>query len=965
MRTILCGIMLGLLGTLIPLQAADAPLVTQSRPTEPEEAVMTLHSQRGTRVELVAAEPDVVDPVSACFDGSGRLWVVEMPDYPTGPQEGAAPDGRVAILQDINGDGRYERVSTFAEGLLFATGVLPWRDGAIVTLAGSVVFLRDRDGDLVSDETEIWFEGFSEDNTQLRANHPTLAADGRVYVAGGLRGGKVISRDPRWATPQPISLAGRDFAFDIRGGWCGAVVGNSQFGLAISDDGTRFVCDNRHPCRQVVFESEQLDRNPWLTLDDAVKDVAASGADSRVHALTEAWTTSNLHAGQFTAACGLHVRSRGGVPRDFLVCEPTASLVQRQRIESDAIVLESRPLAAVQENEGRAIEWLASTDPWFRPVDVFSGPDQATYIVDMYRAVIEHPQWVPQELKDRPDTWWGNDRGRIWRVVGATVEQPGDAAGDDFVLRLNHPAAAVRQQAVRQFFEAEDPSPYVADLKRAILQHRDSAAAMLAARMLAAADRLDAPLVADLLQSKNSRCVTAVLRSAPPELLTAEQLAEQIDNPEPAVQFAALLAAGLSPDPMTIEAVVERAEAIAANHLLKQACASGSREFVERVLLGILHDTEEDLASAATLAEALARRCGRESDRQVLDALLAALAPDDRRELAIGVVDGVAQGLQRRGQDARDFAMGLSVDARAQVESVLQSVREELAVPNAGADSLQRAVRLIGRYGNEGDRDRLLAILDDRSATALHLACLDALADSDRRAAAGSAVNVLEHLDSGARPRALELIVGDEASALRLLERLAEGSYPRGLLDVRFTSRLQRHSSARVRERADETFGKLNADRRAVIDQYADRIEQGDPQAGRELFRQHCAACHRIGSIGANVGPDISDSRTQSPAALLMAILDPNAAIDAAYLRSSLLTVDGRQLEGLLEENSAERVSLRQTDGTTVVLDPEDIAQSRTTGLSLMPEGFEQQIKPDQMADLIAFIKNWRYIANN
>ena len=160
-------------------------------PLSPDESVRRLEIPAGLKVEIVAAEPDVSAPVAIAFDERGRMWVVEMSDYPNGPAKGEAGKSRIRVLTDEDHDGRYDHPVVFAENLLFANGILPWQDGVIVTMDGTISFLRDTNGDGRADEITPWFTGFARENPQLRCNHPTLGWDGWIYVANGLRGGVV------------------------------------------------------------------------------------------------------------------------------------------------------------------------------------------------------------------------------------------------------------------------------------------------------------------------------------------------------------------------------------------------------------------------------------------------------------------------------------------------------------------------------------------------------------------------------------------------------------------------------------------------------------------------------------------------------------------------------------------------------------------------------------------------------
>ena len=173
------------------LAAADEQ--AGASPLSPHQALDGFVLAPGLRMELVACEPEVVDPVAIRFDEDGRMWVVEMRDYPHGPAEGQQPKSQIRILEDTDHDGRFETSHVFADGLLFATGLQPWQGGVFVTLSGRVAYMKDTDGDYRADVDKTLFTGFAEENSQLRANHPRLGLDGMIYVANGLRGGTVVA----------------------------------------------------------------------------------------------------------------------------------------------------------------------------------------------------------------------------------------------------------------------------------------------------------------------------------------------------------------------------------------------------------------------------------------------------------------------------------------------------------------------------------------------------------------------------------------------------------------------------------------------------------------------------------------------------------------------------------------------------------------------------------------------------
>src|SRR5205809_3173133 len=202
-----------------------------ANPLSPDEAQKAFQlADSSLRIELAAAEPEVVDPVAIRFDEDGRMWVVEMRDYPLGnPERGGEPLSRIRVLEDKDNDGRFETSTTFAEKLLFVTGLQPWKGGVFVTLSGRLAYMKDTDCDGKCDLDETWCEGFAELNSQLRANHPRLALDNWIYVANGLRGGKVVNK--KLGETEPINISGMDFRFHPTTGVAEAVTGNGQFGL--------------------------------------------------------------------------------------------------------------------------------------------------------------------------------------------------------------------------------------------------------------------------------------------------------------------------------------------------------------------------------------------------------------------------------------------------------------------------------------------------------------------------------------------------------------------------------------------------------------------------------------------------------------------------------------------------------------------------------------------------------------
>ena len=425
-----------------------------------EEALRAFRVAPGFEIQLVACEPDVVDPVAAAFDEFGRLWVVEMRDYPfTLDDENLTksdlahkqPSGRVRILEDPDGDGRFERASAFADGFHWPTGIALWAGGAFVCAAPDIVYLRDTDNDGRADQRRVVWTGFTRKNVQALVNNLKWGLDGRIW--GALGGNEAHVTSPSDSSKLEVTLRGRDFRFDPRGGPMESVPGGGQFGMSFGDFGERFVCSNSNHLRHVVLEESA--EGP------AVADIAIDGPAAKVYRASppEPWRvertrqragqpdavrryapTELVPTGFFTSASGVTIYRGDLFPPAFrgnaFIGDVGGNLVHRKVLEPAGCTFTAHRPPGEETRE-----FLTSSDSWFRPVNFAEGPDGALYVLDMYRETIEHPFSIPDPLKAKLDLLSGNDRGRIWRIVPSGAKSPhrGPVSGR---LTANAPALA-------------------------------------------------------------------------------------------------------------------------------------------------------------------------------------------------------------------------------------------------------------------------------------------------------------------------------------------------------------------------------------------------------------------------------------------------------------------------------------------------------------------------------------------
>lgn len=475
-------------------------------PKEPAEALKTFVVRDGFEMQLLAAEPLVASPVAMEYDENGRAFVAEMRDYPYTDKASDKPFvertkdeplGRIRLLEDTDGDSRFDKSTIFAEGLSWPTGLALWKGGVYVVATPDLWYLKDTDGDGKADERRKVLTGFRKFNVQAVINNLKWGIDGKLYGAGSSNGGQIRRGDA--PDSKPIAMTTADFRFDPRdeAGSFEVLSGGARFGNSFDDWGNRFICNIRNPIQHVVLPRHYLARNPHLAARSPLNDVAESGDTVPVFRRSppEPWRVMNARrlandatlasprsetvaAGYMTSAAGLTVYRGSAYPNElygtiFLgevagnlihhqVLKPNGVTFTSQRSVGQASSLPSDPTGDKRQAGSLPHEFLASTDNWFRPVNFVNAPDGTLHVVDMYRETIEHPWSIPDDIKAQLDLESGRDRGRIYRLapVGFQSPQPsplGQATTETLVEMLYEPDVWWRDTAHRLFLERPDP----------------------------------------------------------------------------------------------------------------------------------------------------------------------------------------------------------------------------------------------------------------------------------------------------------------------------------------------------------------------------------------------------------------------------------------------------------------------------------------------------------------------------
>ncbi len=988
----LCWILLPLLCAIA--RGADGP----RSPAESIKAFVL--SDPLLHIELVASEPEVTSPVAIAWDEDGRLYVAEMNDYPA-----AAASGRIRRLEDRDGDGRYEHATVFADGLPFPNGVMPCFGGVLVTAAPNIWFLRDNDSDARADERQVVLTGFAEGNTQLRVNGLYWGLDNEIYAANGRSDGEVRVPSLRNAPP-PVSIRRRDVRFNAQkfpGALAHllypdrveAIAGYSQFGLAHDDWGNRFPSWNTIPIRHVVLEQQTLDRNPYLAETSSIASILDPADGGRIFGISPAQARFNRESDAFfNASCGPTIEWGDLLPTAYhgnaFVCEPLTNLVHRRVLEPAGVTFIAR-----RAEQGR--EFLASSDPAFRPVNLANGPDGALYVVDMYRELVEHPQFVPEPVRGSVDFRRWHDRGRIWRIrpkatANISVKPPTLSKSDmaTLVALLGHSNGWWRTTAqrllVERFIQREGPERIksnAAPLLIDMLKHENNPRARLHALWtLTAMNSADESILNRVagdshpaLREHALRVAAAAEEHLHKRLLSTPTIVKLAEDPTARVRLHAAIALGnrCRDEPAALDALAKIAAKDADDPWMRLA-----------VLSGLAESSLEFLPLCNTITSAIGRRefqsqaaaiVGVRRRMPELVALLETIRSHWQKpaishavhlELvdSLAMIKGLAQGLERSGPPLSSLVRTPPAELKPGLDRLegLWPAASDLAVSSFPAGERLIAIEVLARGRPAFAETIIPTLLSPTGPAEIQLAAARAVAISRRPSLAAKALSQWSKLAVGTRRELLAGLISNPAFAPSLVEALEQDLIAPGELDGSARAIFEHLPDAKVRERASKILAKSAPPQRSdALARYQAALKlEGNPGRGANVFTKNCQTCHQRQGQGHRVGPDLSGIAGRAPDALLSDIIDPNREVAPDFATLSVATRSGQVFAGLLAEETATTLKLRRAEGVEDTLLRSEIDELRSTGKSLMPEGLVQNINFQEMADLIAFLREGR-----
>jgi len=939
----------------------------------PEESLKAIRVPKGLRVELMAAEPLTASPVAIDFGPNGQLWVAEMLDYPAGLKGDYKAGGRVRLLRDTNGDGKYDKSTIFLDQVHFPNGITAWKNGVLVAAAPDILYAEDTDGDGKADVRKVVFTGFDSRNWQARVNSLSYGLDNWVHGANGLLGGTIRCPD----NPDLVVKLGiRDFRmdpdthrFELETG------GGSQQGRVRDDWGSYFSNQNSELLLNTPLPDRYVSRNPYVAPPDPIVFVAKEDPD---HLYPASRTLRRFNhpesANRVTSACSpviyrdnlLDAEYRGNA----FMCEPVHNLVTRRILKPVGATFAGFRAPTEQHSE-----FYASTDNWSRPVDIKNGPDGALWVVDMYRMIIEHPRWITADRLARINVRAGDTKGRIYRIVpegkpARPIPRLSDKNTHDLVAALDSPGGWQRDLVQFMLVQRHDYAA-VPGLKRLVTESKHPQVRLQALCALEGLGGLSPALLLQSLSDAHPGVRRNAIRLCEPFLKNDARLGREIarlgNDADAQVRLQAACTLGEWDDPAAGDAIGRIAFANQQEpYIFAAAMSSITKKNLGRVAATVTKFNAGSTPPTQLYRNLMTMATAYQND-DVLSTFIASTARHGEGNYAAWELSAVAamlDGLDRQKTTVSALIERLGDRGRAtaaQLQHLAAFAREAAVDGRAPLETRLAAIQILGRGispQDDADIAALGSLLSPQAPAELQEGVVSALARLQQPRVADVLLSRWRSVGPAVRSSILDALVSRDEWTGALLDRIEKKEIRAGEIDVGRSQRLSSLKNAALAARAKKLLASsVDSNRAKVIEQYhAALTRHGDPVHGKQLFEKTCTVCHRLNGVGHVIGPDLVALTDKSPQALLVAILDPNRAVEQKYTVYAAQTNQGRQYTGILAAETGSSVTLLQQESKQTTLLRSELEELASTGKSLMPEGIEKDLKPNDICDIMSYV---------
>jgi putative membrane-bound dehydrogenase-like protein len=967
------------------VMAAEPTVTSNDLPripaVEAKDALKTFEVKKGFHVEMVASEPNIASPVAVSFDENGRMYVVEMIDYSERRDE--TPHlGRIRLLEDTDGDGVYDKSTVFADNLAWPTAVFCYQGGVFVGATPDIIYLKDTNGDGKADIRETVFTGFSEGvkriNVQAMLNSFIWGLDNRIHGATSGNGGMIkMLKHPNQT---PVDLHGRDFVINPADLTMRSEAGGGQHGLSFDDRGRRFACNNSDHIRLFMYDDRYASRNSFYTMPANLQSIAVDGPAAEVYRISPEepwrvirtrWRVAGLvsgpiegggrSAGYFTGATGNTIYRGNAYPLEYLdnafVGDAGGNLVHRKVLIPDGVELKAQRGPGEEKSE-----FLASRDTWFRPVQFANAPDGTLYVIDMYRETIEHPWSLPDNIKKFLDLNSGNNRGRIYRIAPDGFKQPrlphlGQATAAELVAALEHPNGWHRDTASRLLFERQDKAA-VPLLTRSLEKSKSPLGRLHSLSALEGLHALkESHILIGLSDADDAVREHAVKLSESffREGKAAAKLFKKLDglasDPSILVRYQLAFTLGQLKEEKRIQTMAAIARKDMESTWVQAALLSSLAEGAG-ALFEILSadDSFSRNPRGREMLRQLAALTGARNNRaevaEVLNFISRAADPEVSFSLTRALSDGLARGGSSLAASGSDIN---SVIARAKQTALDHNSPEAVRV---------EAVQLLSISAFDQTGPQIASLLNLAEPQAVQSAAISTLARFSSPEVGAILARHLNGLTPRLRSEAMAVLLARPERATELLQAIEAGTLRPTALDTTQTRFLRNHRDPSVKQLAAKVLGVQKvSSRQQVIDAFMPAVDlKGDPVHGKKIYQERCISCHRIGGEGFALGPDLVTVKNSGKDKMLVNILDPSREVRPDLVSYEVDTKDDESYIGLIANENATAVTLRQAYGKENVIKRSDIKKMTSQGQSLMPEGLEAGLKPQDLADLMEYI---------
>ena len=973
---------------------------SKSGPVEAADALSTFQIADGFKMEMVASEPLVTDPVDMEIDENGTLYVVEMHGYPLDK----SGSGNIIILRDENGDGKMDKRIVFKEGLMLPTSIMRWKKGLLVTDSPNLLYLEDTDGDGRANITDTILHGFALTNPQHNMNSPVYGLDNWIYVAHenavgtreykeefGDQGEEIIFYRDSNAVRLPKNANGRSIRVRPESKQLEMPSSACQFGHTFDEWGRRFNCNNSNQGFQEVIANRYFERNPNMFVAQAVQSMsdhldAAEVFPTTLHPDRQILTD----AGVLTSACGITTYMGNSFPEPYnknvtFVAEPVSNLVHVDILrDSGASFVASRIL----QNK----EFISSTDAWSRPVNFYVGPDGALYLLDYYRKVIESPEWMSEEAIAAGGLYDGSDKGRIYRITATDAKKAEWTKG--LALGKTSIAELVKTLGNENYW-------WRINAQRLLVDRNDKAAVPFLEQLLQNGNpmaKLHALWTLDGINAISEQHIIATLKDSEAGIReNAIQVAEKYIEKMPSlsnalvglqndanakVRFQLLLTLGFINNP---EAAAARDNILFKDMKDKwvQVAALSAASLNKSELLNKLtqngHSNDNNYAS---LIERLTTMIGASGSRNEIEQLIrkACLSRN------VAILKGVADGYRNRrsamiiGNDVQKLLVNTFFETSSpeQSNAILNLLNENgindaslksssitkaaTVMKDSAVDYRKRAAAV--KFLELGDvkpyEEDLKKLIAPHEEPIVQMAAINTLANVKGTVSSEYLIAQWPVLTPEVRTEAVTTFLDDSARTALLIDALEKNKINASAVSFGTSVHLMQNDDSVLRARARNIFTKNEREREKGNKEYQSSLEmEGNAAKGKQVFVQNCAICHQVrGKIGIAIGPDLGTVHNWIKEDLLANILDPNMAIASGFDTWQAVLNNGETVQGVIAAETPAAITFRNNNMKDKTVSRQDMQSLKALNTSIMPNGFEKTIDQQQMADLMVFLKS-------